>query len=404
MQTNVSIADNIYLIGVDDRRTALFENLWPLPAGVSYNSYLIRDERCVLLDTVQFGSEGAYIDRIESALQGRSLDYLVINHMEPDHSGEVESVVRRYPAVRILGNWQTKRILESYFGDVSANFMEVKDGDSLDLGSHSLRFFMTPWIHWPETMMTYETTEKFLFSGDAFGTFGTVDGAATDRQTDLNRYESEMRRYYSNIVGKFGGMVQKGLAKLASLEIRALCPLHGPVWERQASEVISLYDKWSRCEADNDAVIIYASMYNNTAHMADYIAKRMTANGIEGIKVYDVSKTHLSYLISEIWRCRYVVLGSCAYNTGMFPLMELLCNSMLHYGLKNRRLAIFGGCSFGGGGVRELKKFAAGSEWEMICDPVEITGRATPESLEKLLPLADAVASAMKDGKKGETC
>lgn len=396
MQTNVSIADGIYLIGVDDRRTALFENIWPLPCGVSYNSYLIRDERSVLLDTVQFGSESAYIDRIEAALQDAALDYLVINHMEPDHSGEIESVLRRFPAVRIIGNRQTRRILESYYGDVSANFMEVKDGDTLELGRRSLRFFMTPWVHWPETMMTYETTDKLLFSGDAFGTFGTADGAATDAETDLSRYEDEMRRYYSNIVGKFGGMVQKALAKLASLEVSALCTLHGPVWRRQAGEVLALYDKWSRCEADNEAVIIYASMYNNTARMADYIAERMAASGIEGIRVYDVSKTHLSYLISEIWRCRYVVLGSCAYNTGMFPLMELLCNTMLHYGLKNRRLALFGSCSFGGGGVRNLKRFAQESGWEMICDPVEVTGRATSENLEKFLPLAEAVASEMK--------
>ena len=357
MQTNVSIAEGVYLIGVNDRRTALFENIWPIPYGVSYNSYLIRDDKCALLDTVEFGSEGAYLDRIEEILGERELDYLVVNHMEPDHSGEIGTVLKRYPSV-------------------------------------------TPWVHWPETMMTYESTEKILFSADAFGTFGATDGAMTDALTDLAEYREEMRRYYSNIVGKYGGMVQKALAKLSSLDVKTLCSLHGPVWSRQAGEVIGLYDKWSRCEADEEAVIIYASMYNNTAHMANHIADRMAERGVTGVKVYDVSKTHLSYLISEIWRCRYVMLGSCAYNADMFPLMELLCNSMLHYGLKNRELAIFGSCSFGGGGVRSLRKFAEASGWELMCEPVEVTGTATPANLAKFEPLADAVAERIKAGRK----
>jgi len=195
-------------------------------------------------------------------------------------------------------------------------------------------------------------------------------------------------------------MVQKALAKLSSLDVKTLCSLHGPVWSRQAGEVIGLYDKWSRCEADEEAVIIYASMYNNTAHMANHIADRMAERGVTGVKVYDVSKTHLSYLISEIWRCRYVMLGSCAYNADMFPLMELLCNSMLHYGLKNRELAIFGSCSFGGGGVRSLRKFAEASGWELMCEPVEVTGTATPANLAKFEPLADAVAERIKAGRK----
>ena len=274
MQTNVSIAEGVYLIGVNDRRTALFENIWPIPYGVSYNSYLIRDDKCALLDTVEFGSEGAYLDRIEEILGERELDYLVVNHMEPDHSGEIGTVLKRYPSVKLIGNAMTRKILLGYTGDLGDRFMEVKDGDSLSLGKHTLHFYMTPWVHWPETMMTYESTEKILFSADAFGTFGATDGAMTDALTDLAEYREEMRRYYSNIVGKYGGMVQKALAKLSSLDVKTLCSLHGPVWSRQAGEVIGLYDKWSRCEADEEAVIIYASMYNNTAHMANHIADR----------------------------------------------------------------------------------------------------------------------------------
>ncbi len=396
MQTNVSIADGIHMIGVNDRRTALFENIWPIPHGVSYNSYVIVDEKCAMLDTIEFGSEGAYMERVETILGGRTLDYLIVNHMEPDHSGEIETVLRRYPNVKLVANAQTRKIMSGYFGDVSANFLEVKDGDCISLGKHTLYFYLTPWVHWPETMMTYEASEKILFSADAFGTFGTLDGAMTDDVADLTTYESEMRRYYSNIVGKYGGMVQKALAKLSGLEVKTLCPLHGPVWRRQAGDVIALYDKWSRCEADEDVVIIYASMYNNTAHMADHIAMRLAEQGIRNVKVYDVSKTHLSYLISEIWRCRYVILGSCAYNGTMFPLMEMLCNSIKHYGLKNRSLGLFASYSFNGGGMRALSKFAEDCAWEMIAEPVEVCGRATEENLAKFVPMADAIAERIK--------
>lgn len=397
MHTIISIADNVNIIRVNDRRTHLFENLWPLPYGVSYNSYLIIDEKTALLDTVQFGSENTYVERIESLLDGRELNYLIINHMEPDHSGEIESVLLRWPGVQIVGNLQTRKILANYYTFPEENFHEVADGDTLPLGKHTLQFHLTPWVHWPETMMTYETSEKILFSADAFGTFAAADGAIIDTEPSLDDYESEMRRYYSNIVGKYNGMVQKALAKLAGLKVKTLCPLHGPVWRDKAKEVIALYDKWSRAEADNAAVVIYGSMYNNTAHMADHIAETAAAGGVADIKVYDVSKTHLSYLISEIWRCKYVVLGSCSYNGGMFPLMEMLCSTMKSIGLKDRSLAIFGTGSWAGGGVRTLKIFAEESGWNMICDPVEILGRATPEKMERLDGIAQAIIKEMSE-------
>ncbi len=244
-------------------------------------------------------------------------------------------------------------------------------------------------------MMTYLVGEQMLFSADAFGTFGATDGAVIDA-TMQGGYESEMRRYYSNIVGKYNAMVQKALGKLAGLPVKTICPLHGPVWRKKAPEVIALYDKWSKAEADDAVVVIYASMYNNTAHMADYIAKTAAAAGVADIKVYDVSKTHISYLISEIWRCKYVVLGSCAYNGGMFPLMEMLCSTMITTGLKNRSLAIFGTGSWAGGGVRTLKEFAAASGWESICEPVEVLGRATPEKMTAFDPIAEALAGKFR--------
>lgn len=370
-----------------------FRESLPLPFGVSYNSYVIADDKTALIDTIEMGTDGSYLSKLESVLGGRTLDYLVINHMEPNHSGEIATVVRRYPDVQIIGNNKTFNILRAYYGDLPGKPLEIKDGDTLDLGYHRLKFVMTPWVHWPETMMTYDQTDRILFSGDAFGTFGTLDGGVLDRDVRFEYYENEMRRYYSNIVGKYGNMVQKALAKLAGTPVSTICSLHGPVWQENAAKVVGLYDKWSRCETDDALVVIYASMYGNAAHMADYIANMVSRYGVRDIKVYDISKTHLSYLISEIWRCRGVMLGSCAYNTEMFPMMELLCTEIEHYGVKDRLLGLFGSCSWSGGGVRNLKKFAENIGWDLVADPAEMLGCLT----EDKYAACDALAKAMAD-------
>ncbi|MCD8102926.1 MAG: FprA family A-type flavoprotein [Alistipes sp.] len=394
---NVEITGKIHWIGTNDRRKHRFENLWPLPYGVSYNSYVIADQKTALIDTIEMGTDGSYLAKLESILGGRPLDYLIINHMEPDHSGEIATVVRRYPEVEIVGNNKTFNILRAYFGDLPKNLREVKDGDTLDLGHHKLQFHMTPWVHWPETMMTYDQTEKTLFSGDAFGTFGTLDGGVLDKDVKFGYYENEMRRYYSNIVGKYGNMVQKALGKLSGVQIDTICSVHGPVWQENVARVVGLYDKWSKCETEDALVVIYASMYGNAAHMADYIAHMVSRGGVRDIRVYDVSKTHISYLISEIWRCRGVMLGSCAYNTEMFPLMEQLCTEILHYGVKDRLLGLFGSCSWSGGGVRNLKQFAEKSGWELVADPAEMLGCATEEKYAACDVLAKAMADRLTD-------
>lgn len=374
MYCKQKVTERIFWSGVNDRRKQLFENIWPLPNGVSYNSYIIRDEKCVLMDTVEMGSDRAFLEWIDSTLEGRELDYLVINHMELDHSGEIEAVVRRYPNVKIVGNSKTFRVLEAYFGCM-CNLLEVKDGDELDLGYHKLKFVFTPWVHWPETMMTYDQTDGVLFSGDAFGTFGTLDGGVFDDQIEFSYYEDEMRRYYSNIVGKYSTMVQKALARLAGVKVSVICPLHGIVWRKDPAKVVALYDKWSRYEAEDGVVIIYASMYGNTAQMADYIAAQVAKAGVKKIRVHDVSKTHISYLINDIWRYKGVILGSCAYNLQMFPLMENFTRELLHMGVKNRYLGLFGTYSWNGGGVKNLNHFATDIGWEMVADPAEIMGR-----------------------------
>lgn len=395
MYCSLKVTDRIFWTGVNDRRKELFENIWPLPQGVSYNSYLIRDEKCALLDTVETGSDRSYIDWIDSALDGRPLDYLIINHMELDHAGEIEAVVRRYPEVKIVGNSKTFKVLEAYYG-ITGNLLEVKDGDIVSLGYHKLKFVMTPWVHWPETMMTYDVTDGVLFSGDAFGTFGTLDGCVFDCDVNFDFYETEMRRYYSNIVGKYSNMVQKAMAKLAGVPVKIICPLHGIVWTKDPQKVIGLYDKWSRYEAEEGVVIVYASMYGNTAKMADYIAHGIAQKGIRNIRIYDVSKTHISYLLNEIWKYNGVMLGSCAYNGEMFPLMENLTRELLHMGVKKKKLGIFGTYSWNGGGMRCLREFAEGIGWEMPSPAVEILGNPTCDKLALCDELAAAMAESIR--------
>lgn len=324
----IEVSNGVYYIGVNDRKKTLFENNWPLPNGVSYNSYLICDQKSALIDTLEFGSKDDYLDVIADHLDGKELDYLIVNHMEPDHSSMIGVILKFYPKIKIVGNSKTFKMLEAYYKLSTDNFIEVKDGDSLDLGYHKLSFVMTPWVHWPETMMTYDTTDKMLFSCDAFGSFGTLDGNIFDDEVNFDFYEDEMRRYYSNIVGKYSAMVQKAFAKLQGVELKYICPSHGPVWRDNPLKVVSLYDKWSKHEAEEGVVIAFASMYGNTEKMADYLARLIAERGVKNIKVYDVSKTHVSYLINEIWKYKSVILGSCAYNSVMHPMMTQLCHEL----------------------------------------------------------------------------
>lgn len=393
----VKVTDRIYWLGTNDRRKHLFENIWPIPNGVSYNSYLIVDEKTALLDTIEMGTDSSYLRWIESILEGRELDYLIINHMELDHAGEIGMIVRRWPNVQIIGNHKTFKILDGYYG-IKENLMEVCDGAELDLGYHKLQFVFTPWVHWPETMMSYDMTDGVLFSADAFGTFGTLDGGVFDDEIIVKDYIDDMRRYYSNIVGKYSNMVQKAFAKLAGVPINKVCPLHGPVWRKDPSVVLGLYDKWSRYEADHQdgVVIIYASMYGNTAQVADYMARKLAEQGIKHIKVHDVSKTHISYLISDIWKYRGVILGSCAYNTQMFPLMENLTRELEHMAVKGKMLGLFGSYSWNGGGVRNLNIFAETIGWEMVAPAADLFGTPTPEKLAACDSIAMAMAQALK--------
>ena len=396
MHNTVKVTDKVYWLGANDRRTNLFENMWPIPNGVSYNSYLIIDEKIALVDTLEYGSSDDYLDKIEELIDGKPIDYLIINHMEPDHSGAIKTIVEKYPNIKLVGNLKTFKIIEAYFG-YKDNWYQVEDGDGLDLGHHVLKFIMTPWVHWPETMMTYDLTEKVLFSGDAFGSFGTLDGGIFDDEIEFEEYYlDEMRRYYSNIVGKYSNMVQKAFKKLEGIDIKFICATHGPIWRKDVNKVLSLYDKWSKFETEDGVVIIYGSMYGNTAKMADCIARKLSEEGIKKIRIHDVSKTHISYLINEIWRYKGVILGSSAYNSGMLPTMENLTRTLEHIGVKNHLLGLFGSYSWNGGGVKMLHKFSETIEWELVSEPIDSKGIPGNETFDRCEVLAKAMADKLK--------
>lgn len=395
MEKIVRIVDGIYYVGVNDRDTHLFENIWPLPKGVSYNSYLIVDERTALVDTVKLCKLSAYLEKIGQVLNGRHLDFLVVNHMEPDHSGALAAIVHAYPGVKIVGNKKTIEFIRAMY-QIETNFHEVKDGDELDLGRQKLRFYLTPMVHWPETMMTYETTGQLLFSGDAFGGFGSLDGGVFDDEVDVNYYEHEIRRYYSNIVGKFGPMVQKALQKLSALEVKVVCPTHGPVWRTNPGRIVSAYDRWSRYEYEEGVVIAYGTMYGSTEKMADFVARVLADQGIKNIRVMNTSTVHESFIINEIWRFKGVIFGSCTYNNWIYPPLENVLINLAHKGLPNRVFGVFGSYGWSGGGVKGILEHIQKNNWKLIGEPVEVQFSAKPEDLEKLKKLALDMATSVK--------
>ncbi|HEX7585610.1 MAG TPA: FprA family A-type flavoprotein, partial [Prolixibacteraceae bacterium] len=369
----VNLAENIYYLGFNDRRTHLFENLWPIPYGVSYNSYLIVDEKIALIDTVERTFIDDYLDQIEVLTNGRAVDYLVINHMEPDHSGALKAVVAKYPNIILVGNKKTFDLVSNFY-QITDHNLEVYDDSELPLGKHKLSFATIPMVHWPETMVTFEMTQKILFSGDAFGSFGTLDGGIFNDELNISHYEEELLRYFSNIVGKYCPHTQRALKKIQTLDLKILAPTHGPVWRTNLKYILERYEKWSSYTTEPGAVIVYGSMYGNTAKMADVIARQLSVRGVKNIRVYDASKTHSSYIISDIFKYKAFIIGSAAYNNELFPAVESLVTKIEHMGIKNHLLGIFGSFGWNGGGVKNLQKFAETIKWELVYDPIEEKG------------------------------
>jgi flavorubredoxin len=398
MNYAVPISEDIYWIGVNDRETHLFEALWPLPEGVSYNAYIICDEKVALIDTVKVNSSLSYLDKIENVLKGtgKKVDYLIINHMEPDHSGSIKVLLKQYPDIQIIGNKKTMGFLEGFYG-ISENVKVVGNGDVLDLGKRKLTFYLTPMVHWPETMMTYDETDKVLFSGDAFGGFGTLDGGIFDDEVNISFYEDEIRRYFSNIVGKFGKTVLNAIKKLSGLDIKVIASTHGPIWRKDPGRIIEDYRRWSSHETEEGVVIAYGSMYGNTEKMADKVARVLSEEGIENIRVFNVSRTHISYIVNDIWRFKGLVLGSCTYNLGLFPPMGTLLHTLENKLMQNRVLGVFGTYSWSGGGVTALTEFGQRGNWKMIEPIVEAHYAPKPEDIEHCILLAQNMAKEVKE-------
>ena len=326
-----TIKDDLFWVGGTDRRLALFENAFPIPRGVSYNSYVLMDEKTVLFDTVDKAVSQQLFENLEAVLKGRGLDYVVVNHMEPDHCATLGEVAARYPDAKVVCNAKTVSIIKQFYDfDIDSRALVVKEGDTLSTGRHSLTFVMAPMVHWPEVMVTYDTTDKFLFSADAFGTFGAMNGNLYADEVSFERdWLDDARRYYTNIVGKFGPSVQALLKKAAGLEIAMICPLHGPVWRENISWYVDKYLTWSSYQPEEKAVMIaYGSIYGHTENAANILACRLADKGVKNIVMYDVSNTHPSYLIAEAFRCSHLVLASVTYNGGLFSYMSTSCPSL----------------------------------------------------------------------------
>ncbi|WP_297304702.1 FprA family A-type flavoprotein [uncultured Coprobacter sp.] len=395
MSIITEISTNIHYVGVNDRTKHLFEGLWPLPLGVSYNSYLIVDKSVVLIDTVDHCYTDLFFEKIKNILGERPIDYLVVNHMEPDHSASISDLCHVYPDIKIIGNSKTIGMIEGFYG-IFDKFHEVKDGDRLSLGEKNLAFYMAPMVHWPETMMTYCEDDKILFSGDAFGCFGTLDGGIIDYQMNTEKYWDEMFRYYSNIVGKYGAPVQKALAKLSGIDIQMICSTHGPIWKEEIQKVISIYNKLSLYEGEEGVVIAYGSMYGNTERMAEIIAQELAAQGIKNIVMHNVSKSDMSYVLRDIFKYKGLIIGSPTYTNELFPNIESLISKLESRDMKNRIFGYFGSFSWAGVAVKRLSAFAERIKWDVTGNPVEMKQGITPEKIVQCQELAKAIATKLK--------
>ena len=364
------ISERIYSVGVNDSDKVLFEGLWPLPYGVSYNSYLVVDEKVALIDTVEAGFEEEFLENISQEIGDREIDYLIVNHMEPDHSSLVGYMLDKYPGLQIVANAKTVPMLQGYYGTPKEKILVMADGESLSLGGVTLSFHMIPMVHWPETMVTWLAEEQTVFSGDAFGTFGVVGEDIVDSEDTFDLYRDEMIRYYSNIVGKYGTPVQSALKKLAGLPVARICSTHGPVWEKNVAEVVGLYDKLSKYEVERGVCIVYGSMYGNTAAAADALALELEARGIPCV-VHDLAGNNagelgISGAIRDAFKYDTIIAGSPTYNNGIFPPVETFMKALKSRLIKGRRFYAFGSYTWAGSSVNQLNAIAQEMGFELL--------------------------------------
>ena len=392
----IEIKNNVYYVGVNDRNKAKFEGLWPLPEGVSYNSYLIVDDKVALIDTVDLAFFPQFLDNIREVIGDRPIDYIVINHMEPDHSGSMSLMRKYYPDVEVIGNKKSFNLLKGFYGPPFKE-KEVKNGDEISLGKHNLKFFITPMVHWPETMMTLDLTDNILFSGDAFGCFGALNGGVLDDNINCDEFWLEMVRYYSNIVGKYGTPVQNALKKFNGVQLDYLCSTHGPVWHTHLQRVLNEYDRMSRYDTEEGVVICYGTMYGHTESMAEVIAREVSNQGIKNVKVYNVSKTHHSYLIRDVFRYKALVVGAPTYNTGLYHEMEVFLSEIANRDIKNHVIGWFGSHGWASKAVSKIAEWNENHiKFEPVGVPVDMTQALDETSTEQCKALGKAIADRLK--------
>lgn len=394
------VTDDLYWIGGSDRRLALFENVYPIPRGVSYNSYVLLDEKTVLLDTVDASISGLFFENLEYVLNGKTLDYLIVNHMEPDHCAVIGDVVRRYPDVKLVCNAKTVPMLKQFFNfPVEDRTVIVKEMDTLCTGKHTFAFVMAPMVHWPEAMVSYDTVDKILFSADGFGTFGAINGNLFADEVNFERdWLDDARRYFINIVGKYGVQVQNLLKKAATLEIKMICPLHGPVWRENLGWFIEKYDTWSSYKPEDQAVMIaYASIYGNTENAAEILASKLADKGVKNIAMYDVSVTDPSVIVSESFRCSHLVFAAPSYNGGIFTKMETVLSELKAHSLQNRTVAIMENGTWAPVAGRQMREIFAGMKnIELLEEGVTIRSAVKEAQEESLEALAEKIASSLQ--------
>ena len=392
------VTEDLYWIGANDHRLALFENIHPIPRGVSYNSYLLLDEKTVLFDTIDWSSGRQFLENLEGVLDGRSLDYLVLNHVEPDHAASIGEILVRYPDITVVSNEKAFMLMSQFGFGIGDNRVEVSEGDVISFGKHTITFVQAPMVHWPEAMVSFDTTNGVLFSADAFGSFGALDGILFSDEADFDRdWIDDARRYYTNIVGKYGPHVQALLQKAGSIDIKMVCPLHGPLWRKDLGYFIEKYDKWSRYEPEeNGVLIVYASMYGNMESAAQRLASMLTAKGVEKIAVYDVSNTHVSHLIAETFKYSHIVLASVTYNLGIYPLMHNYLMDMKALNMQDRTVAIMEGGSWAPkAGVLMEELLDEMKQMTVLNEKVTVLSTLSDSSAAELEQMADAIVESL---------
>ena len=404
MYTVRKVTDDLYWVGANEHRLHLFENIHPIPRGVSYNSYLLMDEKTVLFDTVDWAVCREFLNNIEHVLDGRDLDYVIINHLEPDHAASLDEVLIRYPNAKVISNNRAFMMMHQFGFHVDGREIEVAEGDAMSFGKHEITWVEAPMVHWPEAMVSFDTTNGVLFSADAFGSFGALDGKLFADEVNFDRdWLDDARRYLTNIVGKYGPHVQDLLKKAGTIDIKMICPLHGPVWREDLGYFIEKYDKWSRYEPEEDGVLlVYASMYGNTEYAAQCLATKLCERGMTNVHMYDVSKTHVSYLVSEAFRLSHIVLASVTYNLEIYPVMHQFLNEIRMLNLQNRTVGIIENGTWAPQAGTRMEEFLDDNMklMDVLGGEVTVTSSLNDSTEKELDALADSIIESFEKIKE----